>query len=62
MQPKPEPLCQQAAQHAPPAAVDGDSKPGWQCYNSVFTAAKAGMQNVDKEKVMKVVYEMSKVI
>jgi hypothetical protein len=32
----------------------------WQDYQSVFTAAKAGMEGVDKEKVKKIVYEMSK--
>lgn len=43
------------------SAEGNSNQPAWQCYNSVFTAAKAGMQNVDKEKVKKVVYEMSKV-
>jgi DNA polymerase kappa len=32
----------------------------WQDYQSVFTAAKAGMDGVDKDKVKKTVYEMSK--
>eukprot|EP00250_Pteridium_aquilinum_P015548 c22641_g1_i1 orf=47-2035(+) len=32
----------------------------WQSYHTVFTNAKAGMDGVDKEKVQKVVYEMSK--
>lgn len=31
-------------------------------YETVFTNAKAGMDNVDKEKVKKIVFEMSKVI
>ncbi len=31
-------------------------------YATVFTNAKAGMDGVDKEKVKKVVYEMSKVL
>eukprot|EP00878_Enallax_costatus_P028564 GHUV01030860.1.p1 GENE.GHUV01030860.1~~GHUV01030860.1.p1 ORF type:complete len:153 (+),score=55.75 GHUV01030860.1:397-855(+) len=57
---KQTPLDPESAQHEQPAAVDGASKPAWQDYNSVFTAAKAGMQNVDKEKVKKIVYEMSK--
>ncbi|XP_057527385.1 DNA polymerase kappa isoform X2 [Amaranthus tricolor] len=35
------------------------SKP-WQSYHTVYTNAKAGMDGVDKEKVQKVVYEMSK--
>jgi DNA polymerase kappa len=38
-----------------------EEKEGWKDYQSVFTAAKAGMEGVDKEKVKKVVYEMSKV-
>ncbi|EPS59412.1 hypothetical protein M569_15395, partial [Genlisea aurea] len=32
----------------------------WQSYNAVYTTAKAGMEGVDKEKVQKIVYEMSK--
>uniref|UniRef100_A0A061R8V8 DNA polymerase kappa n=1 Tax=Tetraselmis sp. GSL018 TaxID=582737 RepID=A0A061R8V8_9CHLO len=32
----------------------------WKKYETVFTNTKAGMDNVDKEKVKKVVYEMSK--
>ncbi|KAG9144845.1 hypothetical protein Leryth_018973 [Lithospermum erythrorhizon] len=32
----------------------------WQSYNTVYTNAKAGMDGVDKEKVQRVVYEMSK--
>ncbi|KAI3445883.1 hypothetical protein Pfo_002548 [Paulownia fortunei] len=32
----------------------------WQSYNTVYTTAKAGMEGVDKEKVQKIVYEMSK--
>ncbi|PKI71628.1 hypothetical protein CRG98_007951 [Punica granatum] len=39
------------------------SDPGarpWQSYNTVYTNAKAGMEGVDKEKVQRVVYEMSK--
>jgi hypothetical protein len=45
----------QAAQQA------GQQVPAWQSYNSVFTAAKAGMGGVDQQKVKQVVYEMSKV-
>lgn len=30
-------------------------------YETVFTNAKAGMNDVDKEKVKKIVYELSKV-
>ncbi|KAL4181547.1 hypothetical protein AMTRI_Chr12g271690 [Amborella trichopoda] len=32
----------------------------WQSYNTVYTNAKAGMDGVDKERVQKIVYEMSK--
>ncbi|CAJ2651041.1 DNA polymerase kappa isoform X3 [Trifolium pratense] len=32
----------------------------WQSYNTVYTTAKAGMEGVDKDKVQRVVYEMSK--
>ncbi|KAI5080501.1 hypothetical protein GOP47_0003684 [Adiantum capillus-veneris] len=32
----------------------------WHSYHTVFTNAKAGMDGVDKEKVQRVVYEMSK--
>lgn len=32
----------------------------WQSYNTVYTSAKAGMEGVDKEKVQRIVYEMSK--
>ncbi|XP_048491699.1 DNA polymerase kappa isoform X3 [Beta vulgaris subsp. vulgaris] len=35
------------------------SKP-WQSYHTVYTNAKAGMDGVDKEKVQRIVYEMSK--
>lgn len=37
-----------------------DSARPWQSYNTVYTTAKAGMEGVDKEKVQRVVYEMSK--
>ncbi|XP_057788133.1 DNA polymerase kappa isoform X2 [Salvia miltiorrhiza] len=37
-----------------------DSARPWQTYNTVYTTAKAGMEGVDKEKVQRVVYEMSK--
>lgn len=36
------------------------SEQPWQSYHTVFTNAKAGMDGVDKDKVQKVVYEMSK--
>ncbi|KAL2936599.1 DNA polymerase kappa [Bienertia sinuspersici] len=35
------------------------SKP-WQSYHTAYTNAKAGMDGVDKEKVQRIVYEMSK--
>ncbi|XP_074286051.1 DNA polymerase kappa [Silene latifolia] len=38
---------------------DSISKP-WQSYHTVYTNAKAGMDGVDKEKVQRIVYEMSK--
>ncbi|XP_042509308.1 DNA polymerase kappa-like [Macadamia integrifolia] len=38
---------------------DGAARP-WQSYHAVYTNAKAGMDGVDKEKVQRIVYEMSK--
>uniref|UniRef100_A0A453HF41 DNA polymerase kappa n=1 Tax=Aegilops tauschii subsp. strangulata TaxID=200361 RepID=A0A453HF41_AEGTS len=32
----------------------------WQSYHTAYTNAKAGMEGVDREKVQKVIYEMSK--
>ncbi|XP_075094298.1 DNA polymerase kappa isoform X3 [Nicotiana tabacum] len=32
----------------------------WESYHTVYTNAKAGMEGVDKEKVQRIVYEMSK--
>ncbi|XP_009760130.1 DNA polymerase kappa [Nicotiana sylvestris] len=32
----------------------------WESYHTVYTSAKAGMEGVDKEKVQRIVYEMSK--
>ncbi|XP_043709969.1 LOW QUALITY PROTEIN: DNA polymerase kappa [Telopea speciosissima] len=37
----------------------GAARP-WQSYHTVYTNAKAGMDGVDKEKVQRIVYEMSK--
>ncbi|KAG8368489.1 hypothetical protein BUALT_Bualt15G0050700 [Buddleja alternifolia] len=37
-----------------------DSEQPWQSYHTVYTNAKAGMEGVDKEKVQRIVYEMSK--
>ncbi|XP_026391442.1 DNA polymerase kappa isoform X1 [Papaver somniferum] len=39
--------------------IDESDRP-WQSYHTVYTNAKAGMDGVDKEKVQKIVYEMSK--
>ncbi|CAI9294520.1 unnamed protein product [Lactuca saligna] len=39
--------------------VDSAPRP-WESYNTVYTNAKAGMEGVDKEKVQRIVYEMSK--
>ena len=36
-------------------------KQAWQTTNTVFTNAKAGMDKCDKDRIKKVVYEMSKV-
>ena len=33
----------------------------WENTNTVFTNEKAGMKGVDKDKIKKVIYEMSKV-
>ncbi|GMY38694.1 DNA polymerase kappa [Fagus crenata] len=44
------------------ASASGDThtpRP-WQSYHTVYTNAKAGMDGVDKEKVQRIVYEMSK--
>ncbi|KAL6893500.1 hypothetical protein ACP4OV_007598 [Aristida adscensionis] len=46
-----------AAAGAPP---DGEGDRPWQSYHTAYTNAKAGMEGVDKEKVQKVIYEMSK--
>ncbi|CAH2036291.1 unnamed protein product [Thlaspi arvense] len=41
------------------SSTNNSSRP-WEFYNTVFTNAKAGMEGVDKEKVQRIVYEMSK--
>jgi hypothetical protein len=41
----------------PPAAA---AAAPWRGYETVFTNAKAGMGGVDKERVQRIVYEMSK--
>ncbi|KAF2320881.1 hypothetical protein GH714_031560 [Hevea brasiliensis] len=38
----------------------GENPRPWQSYHTVYTNAKAGMEGVDKEKVQRIVYEMSK--
>ncbi|KAK4258847.1 hypothetical protein QN277_005249 [Acacia crassicarpa] len=40
--------------------TSGDTAQPWQSYHTAYTNAKAGMEGVDKEKVQRVVYEMSK--
>lgn len=40
------------------SSSDGDRP--WQSYHTVYTNAKAGMDGVDKERVQRIVYEMSK--
>ncbi|XP_028767725.1 DNA polymerase kappa-like isoform X2 [Neltuma alba] len=40
--------------------TSGDTAQPWQSYHTVYTNAKAGMEGVDKEKVQRIVYEMSK--
>lgn len=42
------------------ASASADSARPWQSYTTVYTNAKAGMDGVDKEKVQRTVYEMSK--
>ncbi|VFQ78262.1 unnamed protein product [Cuscuta campestris] len=46
------------------AAAGEDPSPSssrpWQSYHTVYTNAKAGMEGVDKEKVQRILYEMSK--
>ncbi|KAM7273710.1 hypothetical protein ACFE04_028374 [Oxalis oulophora] len=39
--------------------ANNNSRP-WESYHTVYTNAKAGMDGVDKEKVQRIVYEMSK--
>ncbi|XP_059448478.1 DNA polymerase kappa-like isoform X1 [Corylus avellana] len=41
-------------------STSGDTPQPWQSYHTVFTNAKAGMDGVDKERVQRIVYEMSK--
>ncbi|KAK8964052.1 hypothetical protein KSP40_PGU007379 [Platanthera guangdongensis] len=41
-------------------ATSSEGDRPWQSYNTAYTNAKAGMDGVDKEKVQRVVYEMSK--
>ncbi|XP_042412179.1 DNA polymerase kappa-like isoform X1 [Zingiber officinale] len=39
--------------------TSGGDRP-WQSYHTAYTNAKAGMEGVDKEKVQRIIYEMSK--
>ncbi|CAI0425169.1 unnamed protein product [Linum tenue] len=49
------------ATEAEASTSTADKQPApWQSYHTVYTNAKAGMDGVDKEKVQRVVYEMSK--
>lgn len=41
--------------HEPPTSA------AWERTNTVFTNEKAGMKGFDKDKVKKIIYEMSKV-
>lgn len=48
--------------HGPVAPESSGATPAeWSDYSTVFTNDKAGMQEVDKDHVKKVVYDMSKV-
>ncbi|KAL5561378.1 hypothetical protein UlMin_031125 [Ulmus minor] len=40
--------------------TSSDADRPWQSYHTAYTNAKAGMDGVDKEKVQRIVYEMSK--
>ncbi|CAN6544477.1 unnamed protein product [Malus baccata var. baccata] len=40
--------------------TSADTARPWQSYNTVYTNAKAGMEGVDRERVQRIVYEMSK--
>nr|CAD1841342.1 unnamed protein product [Ananas comosus var. bracteatus] len=40
--------------------ASSDADRPWQSYHTVYTNGKAGMEGVDKEKVQKIIYEMSK--
>ncbi|KAI8554612.1 hypothetical protein RHMOL_Rhmol05G0111300 [Rhododendron molle] len=40
--------------------TSGDTSRPWQSYHTAYTNAKAGMEGVDKEKVQRIIYEMSK--
>lgn len=49
-----------AKSEASVGSEDPSSSRPWESYHTVFTNAKAGMEGVDKEKVQRIVYEMSK--
>ena len=41
--------------------ADGGAGSAWERTNTVFTNEKAGMKGIDKDKVKRIIYEMSKV-
>ncbi|CAO2813559.1 unnamed protein product [Amaranthus hypochondriacus] len=51
---------EETATNPEPSSSEAPISKPWQSYHTVYTNAKAGMDGVDKEKVQKVVYEMSK--
>ena len=46
---------------SPAEKAPGPPKEAWESTNTVFTNDKAGMLGYDKDRVKKVIYEMSKV-
>ena len=55
----------QQVSHDPPEVVPATQEVHqnnkWSNFETVFTNSKAGMSGVDKDKVKRIVYEMSKV-
>lgn len=45
---------------AGPPADSGALSAAWRDYESVFTNTKAGMEGIDKDRIKRIVYEMSK--
>ena len=56
----PPPRSTAAGAGAGAAATTSGAGGGWQDYSSVFTAAKAGMAGVDRDRVKRITYELSK--